>query len=655
MKVRLLLRGYIEWSTTGLLGLKKPLKELAHQYPNLITEFLNKCSRSVECKYKRLTIRKPLVSYGDTLEAPWTGNERLGTVLKPVDALVIGFSGFMDNDGPFEAIVEFGELPAFGTDSLKRVIQFKWQQFGFPIYKLLSWLHLLVTIGFSIGQVSIAVFPSWKGMQASQEDGAGVLWIVVHAVVAVGVLPFLFFEAKEIFREGLCNYMKDPSNYLEVCNCLGVLMPIPYFFIVNEKLPAVVTSILILLTWLRVLMYLRAYELTGSLMRMIVSIISGMRVFMLIMSILAVGYIASFTVLFPSRIKFSGQRLRIVITFFEAMLGEPTMMALFGDPANPVAELNLTSAEFLKNEESWMEEESLVRIMFGQLLLIVFYLLVVVVMLNLLIAIMGNAYDEIAQNEDVEMQRARAQAILYIERNILFDFMYNWDTFFPRYLHVLQPHHGQDDSFELEAAHATAEGRLAIHFNDEMKKMEKKITVMSEKIELKMADMMTLLGAGLLIKRNDHPHQLRHVSYKNWARTIPAWRCTTCATDYQAKDKRLAAIEPPVFVCNHHYDELMMRDNLDEEWQPPAGCDFALCAKCVRNQEPLPTEESKARKEAQKKFEQAEAEAKKETEKEEEELDLTLPMPEMSLDMLEAGDDDMPEMSAEDMFALLND
>ena len=98
-----------------------------------------------------------------------------------------------------------------------------------------------------------------------------------------------------------------------------------------------------------------------------------------------------------------------------------------------------------------------------------------------------------------------------------------------------------------------------------------------------------------------------------------------------------------------------MRDNLDEEWQPPAGCDFALCAKCVRNQEPLPTEESKARKEAQKKFEQAEAEAKKETEKEEEELDLTLPMPEMSLDMLEAGDDDMPEMSAEDMFALLND
>ena len=85
--------------------------------------------------------------------------------------------------------------------------------------------------------------------------------------------------------------------------------------------------------------------------------------------------------------------------------------------------VNMTTTEFLAAEENWLEDESMVSILFGQLLLIVFYLLVVVVMLNLLIAIMGNAYDEIAKNEDVEMQRARAQAILYIERNILWRFM----------------------------------------------------------------------------------------------------------------------------------------------------------------------------------------------------------------------------------------
>jgi hypothetical protein len=390
---------------------------------------------------------------------------------------------------------------------------------------------------------------------------------------------------------------------------------------------------------------------------MIISIISKMRVFMLVMSILGVGYIASFTVLFPFRIQFRGQRLRVLITFFEAMLGEPTMTAMFGDPMDSVAELNMTTTEFLAAEENWLEDESMVSILFGQLLLIVFYLLVVVVMLNLLIAIMGNAYDEIAKNEDVEMQRARAQAILYIERNILWRFMHDWDTFFPRYLHILQPHNGQDDSAELESAQATAEGRLSLHFDEKMKKIESQMTTMSERMETKMVDMMTLLGAGLLIERKDHPHKLRHVSYRNWATTIPAWRCTTCATDYQATDKRLIDMEPPVFVCNHHYDKLMMRDNLNEEWKPPAGCDFALCAKCVRNHEPLPTEESRARKEANKKAEKIEAEAMKETEKEEEELDLTLPMSEMSLDKLEAEDDGTPgeEMTAEEMFALLND
>jgi WD40 repeat protein len=134
-KVRLLLRGYIEWSTTGLLGLKKPLKQMAKQYPNLITEFLKKCTKSVDCPFKRMKVKGPIVSHGNTLNGPWTGTEKNGKVLRPVDAMVVGFSGFMDSDGPYEAIVEHGELPAFDTESLRRVIHFKWQQVSTTIIR----------------------------------------------------------------------------------------------------------------------------------------------------------------------------------------------------------------------------------------------------------------------------------------------------------------------------------------------------------------------------------------------------------------------------------------------------------------------------------------------------------------------------------------
>ena len=70
-----------------------------------------------------------------------------------------------------------------------------------------------------------------------------------------------------------------------------------------------------------------------------------------------------------------------------------------------------------------------------------------------------------------------------------------------------------------------------------MKEMELQMLAMSDAMTAKMKGMMTLLGAGVLIERRDHAHKLRYVAYKNWAHTIPMWRCSTCATDFNKTDK----------------------------------------------------------------------------------------------------------------------
>ena len=642
-KVRLLLRAYIEWSATGLLALKLPLKKMAKQYPNLITKYLNRCYVQVDCKFKRMAVTRPIVSHSNTLQSPWSGTEKNSSVLRPVDAFVIGFSGFMDSDGPYEAIVEYGELPAFDTDSLQRVIQFKWQAYGFSIYCGLSMLHFFITCAFSMAQVSTAVFPNWKDVQVTPE-GAGVYWIITHCVVAICVLPFLFFEGREANREGFCNYAKDSSNYLELLNSFGVMSPIPYYYVTRKTVPEVFTSFLILTTWLRVLTYLRAFELTGSLMRMVTAIVLKMRVFMLIMAVLGTGYMAAFSVLFPNLLQFRGQRMRILITFFEAMLGEPMMTKLIADPINVRLEKNMTETEYLEYElsetEKWQASGEYVNVMFGQVLLILFYLLVVIVMLNLLIAIMGNAYDEIAQNEAVEMQRARATAILYIERNILSGFMKQWDRYFPRYLHVCRPHQGE----HAEETSNTAEARIEKHFNLKMKEMENQMFAMQSQMDQQLRSMMTLMGAGVLIERKDHAHKLRRVDYKNWVRTIPMWRCSACSTDYNANDRQLMATEPPVYVCDDAYHQLMMDSNPEAEWNPAHGCDFALCNKCIRNQEPLPSANKKKKalmKDRQ--IERAEQMALQESKEEEAALDSLL------------VEEEVEEMSAEDMFAMLDE
>jgi hypothetical protein len=670
VKSRLLLKGYIEWSTTGLLALKLPLKQLAEQYPNLITEYLKKSTKQIDCKYKRMSINRPLVSHGNTLLPPWTGNEKTGnSELRQVDASVIGFSGFMDSDGPYEAIVEYGELSAFDTDSFKRVIQFKWQAYGYPIYNVLAIIHVFITSLFSLGNITVAFFPTWSAVQVTSKHGAGTIWLVAHAVVIILVLPFLFFEGRECSREGFCAYSKDPSNYLEILNSLGVISPIPYYYLTNSQLPDIVVSFLILTTWLRVLTYLRAYQLTGGLMRMVTAILLKMRVFMLILAILGIGYMAAFSVLFPNLLLFRGARLRILVTFFEALLGDPVMTKLLADPISPEKELNMTSDEYLKQEGEWTENPFFLKVAFGQILLILFYLLVVIVMLNLLIAIMGNAFDEIAQNEAVEMQRARAQAILYIERNILSGFMENWEQFFPRYLHVVRPHEG---GHNVEVDHqSTAEGRIENHFNQKMKIMEEQMLTMSKRLDSQMLDMMTLLGAGVLIERSDHPHKLRHVQYKNWTRTIPLWRCATCSNDYSAHDKAIADLEPPVFVCDDYYHALMMNGDKEQTWEPPLGCDFAICAKCIRNQEPLPSPELEERKRERmlkdRAIEEAERRALEETVKDEQDIDSVVGgggeiSAEDMFAMLETSDDTLGgetksggDTSMDDMYALLND
>jgi len=217
-----------------------------------------------------------------------------------------------------------------------------YKQYGLPIYATLTLLHLFITIAFSLAQVAQAIWPTWTSMQASAEQGAGWQWLAVQGTVALCVLPFLFFEFIEGWREGFRAYFSDPANWVEMINIFGVMTPIPYFYMSGEPLGETVRAILILTTWLRVLQYLKAYELTGSLMRMIIAILSKMRVFFLIMSIFIIGYVFSFLVLFPNRLQFRATRIRVFITFFEAMLGEPTMMQMFNDPGDPQSELNMT-------------------------------------------------------------------------------------------------------------------------------------------------------------------------------------------------------------------------------------------------------------------------------------------------------------------------
>ncbi len=363
---KMLLHQYMEWDITGLIGLKHPLGRLAKQYPDLCTMFLRKAIRRVDCDLTRLPIKKSFVSHSPTLKTPWTGNEGTGHVMRPVDAFVVGFCGFMDADGPFESIVQNGDLAAFDTKALRKVIEFKWRAYGFPIYKFMSGLHFANTVLFSVGQIQTALWPDWREVQITAER-PGYVWLAVHCIVCILTLPMLYTEASEAWHTGLRDYLREPFNYLEIVNSLGLMTPVPYYYIRRVSLDPIATSIIILMTWMRVLTYLRAYNWSGSLIRMITAILYKMSVFFVILMLLFAGYTCAFSVLFPFRLEFRGARGRLFVNFFEAMLGNPMMYGLYNDDLSG-KDLNETvlqeylAADAQLGYEAW-------RVMFGQLLL----------------------------------------------------------------------------------------------------------------------------------------------------------------------------------------------------------------------------------------------------------------------------------------------
>ena len=135
-------------------------------------------------------------------------------------------------------------------------------------------------------------------------------------------------------------------------------------------LDPIATSIIILMTWMRVLTYLRAYNWSGSLIRMITAILYKMTVFFVILMLLFAGYTCAFSVLFPLRLEFRGARGRLFVRFFEAMLGDPMMYSLYNDDDLKGTDVNETVLQEFLEKDSQLGYESW-RVMFGQLLMTV--------------------------------------------------------------------------------------------------------------------------------------------------------------------------------------------------------------------------------------------------------------------------------------------
>jgi hypothetical protein len=352
----------------------------------------------------------------------WETNkdEDVGGTDVPVSSYVIGMKGFLAVDGPFGSIVRSENLKAMEMDAMRCAVDFKWHRYGRTVQIVRTCLFLCLVGWFSVDQGIL--------------DGSGPSLTVAPYMTVL--LSFLFFheEARQLSKDGVAAHFSSGWNALDLCSYTMAVGAVAFSRLYDrETEPAVnvVSSCAIIVLSFQFLNFLRAFEWSGSLVRMMTQIISDMRPFLGLQIVLLVGFTTSF-----SRLLGKGDETfkswSSFLTGYGMLLGNWDIDQFIG------------ASEVTSNA----------ALVAGSL----YMFLVPIVTMNLLIAIMSDSYDRVRDNQRLEARLQKAMVLVDIDRTyggLLSRFF--GESIYPFYLHVLAP---ADESGSLDMGDDQWDGRL---------------------------------------------------------------------------------------------------------------------------------------------------------------------------------------------------
>ncbi|GMH77142.1 hypothetical protein TrST_g4109 [Triparma strigata] len=251
---------------------------------------------------------------------------------------------------------------------------------------------------------------------------------------------------------------------------------------------------------LNTLYYLQGFEASGQLVRMIIGIVKGVRVYVGIMFIIMSGFSMAFYMFF--KLDDDGSKKDDFNDCYEEKS--------FRNPAETLLmSYGVMLGEVGKPQKDYTANSNWIIAMVGVTLFVVFTFIINIVMLNLLIAIMGDIFDKIQENAKAEFMFAKAGIICEFEATPGF-FKRKMENLFltvsekdkyPNWIQVLQPESLEIEEGGLQNGQTEWTGRIrAIRSGQDkicadvgtmkkdinrvvMKTSQKKISVLEKKIE----------------------------------------------------------------------------------------------------------------------------------------------------------------------------
>lgn len=253
-----------------------------------------------------------------------------------------------------------------------------------------------------VGGVCVQTGVTLCGALLVTDARVAVVWASLGGCVSC-TLYLLALQLQEARHTGIIEHVGGSAwNVLDMVWVGGVFASLTLFAI-NHPTTRVVASMTSLSLCAKMLYYLRAYKGTGALIRLVGQTTWRLRYFMAVVGTLLVGFASAAFILLedralrwprePEDVSTFSSPLRSLISMWRMMLGD------FVD----------VTFEASSNHSIGMS---------AMLVFVIFTFLVTIVILNLLIAILSEAFSELQERAEEAMRHERAQLVVRIERTL---------------------------------------------------------------------------------------------------------------------------------------------------------------------------------------------------------------------------------------------
>ena len=255
----------------------------------------------------------------------------------------------------------------------------------------------------------------------------------------------------------LARHLSSGWNVVD-CSCLSLILYVTITWLAtgHARLDVRAAATAVLLASAKLLGFLRAFRPLAAFIALLAEVAKDCWPFMLILSIVLVGFGVAFDVLGEH-----GQFQSLPVSLYSTFM--------------------VSQGEFYLDDGGFPSS-------YGKFLQMLCVVIVVVVMMNLLIAVISDSYERLQEKEEAQFYYERAQLIR--DNNIVLDTLGLWPEKPCRWLHVLEAKEADDDDDDrvrkgirqkLVAVEAKLEEKLEAN-NKNMKANNKKLESTNEKL-----------------------------------------------------------------------------------------------------------------------------------------------------------------------------